>query len=1045
MKKKYLLPSLTDTPEINSQDKWKKEDAPYKFLLEHLKLYFDPAESIFEGGSSAMPHVFEQMLLFHKAFLDVKNPEHTRAVLEWRVVLMILALQRIRNLRVDFKRVDLSMESSNNFLRAAASMISEETVDFFNTTWDFLYVIILDGVPIAITSPVTLICPAKQMMKKLQKIDWFSIEKINGKDTLLTPKLTAMEHGKLYGWLERLKGNVAFHQIHNENEDFGVKKELLDFMNESKASGNLSEKDLIDQDIYSEINGCNRKEYNFLNFCCKLNLTNPKMRFLLNWYQNDIFLEKLPVVLYNSAPDAMKKDNVEKLDSQFSHVFKINGNSIIEVKEQSGIRVAALALLPFADDFVKALYRNRITPDELFGSVSIIYERNQNIIELSIKFKGFSQVFTKKFSETDWAKIYADQIASVYLWPPKQIAGLEWRHYYAFSLYNNMEISVPDKGRVLKDKSVGDNNEKMRLIQTEDFPMYLKYTLNSAIGYLPVQTEMCTVNSAGGKLLVYVDTGHTTTCVYMLNDKGNRIAFRTPGSLRVSGNLKDKAGYYFLPEDGDNVAYSWFRNIINVFDHPDPTIAHIMPFRDGTVIFQQEQYEHLANIKGINFLQFEYETMEADEREHVHLMLEQILLFAVYHAIQNQCSYIQLNFLHNYPDNDAKFGELKGLWSNAVDWVRGWTGIKKIGYEPLLGLNEIEALAYATYFEVMKENAKGLTKIPDGLICIGVDIGWKKTELVFLMSPEGQKDVSDIAPEGQNDVIADYMEIQYAGEDISGVKKAADFSEYPSLLNILLNGTYEFSGDTAGGLLERFGKYCTGTPAVSFEEAVGLFDLIAMRIEKANFRVPPDVYNNMPEFRLFINMYTYNILLLFMNIGYLLKKERENRKEIRLYLSGNGVKFLKWISNDKSFQEIDDSNAKEILIPKLENSILDVIKTFCDAKDGINISVKLVENGKEQLLRGFSFKKNPGLGNLSGPLPEIQCKKKNNVLDEGDVDQWNQHMENLCQDIFGNDIYIGKIKGGKGTTEEKNITERIKMNSLSVEEAVIKKINSIRK
>lgn len=1034
MKKKYLLPSLTDTPEINSQDKWKKEDAPYKFLLEHLKLYFDPTESVFEGGSSAMPHIFEQMLLFHKAFLDVNHPEHTRAVLEWRVVLMLLALQRIRNLRVDLKRIVLSMESSNNFLRAAASMISEENVDFFNTTWDFLYVITLNGDPIAITSPVTLICPAKQMMKKLQKIDWLSIEKINGKDMLFVPKLTAMEHGKLYGWLERLKGSVAFRQVNSESADFGVKKELLDFMNESKASGNLSEKDLMVQDIYSEINGCNRKEYNFLNFCCKLNLSNPKMRFLLNWYQNDIFLEKLPVVLYNDAPDAMKKDNVEKLDSQFSHVFKINGNSIIEVKEQSGIRVAALALFPFADDFVKALYLNQITPEELFESVSIVYERNQNIIELSIKFKDFPQVFTKKFSEAAWEKIYADEIASVYLWPPKRIYGLEWRRYYVFSLYNNMEISVPDKGRVLKDESIGTNKEKMRLIQNEDFPMYLKYTLNSAIGYLPVQTETCTVNSAGGKLLVYVDTGHATTCVYMLNDKGNCIIFRTPGSLRVSGTPKDKAGYYFMPEDGSNVAYGWFRNIVNVFGVPDPAIAHIMPFRDGTVIFQQEQYEHIANMKGINFLQFEYETMEADGREHVHLMLEQILLFVVYHAMQNQCSYIQLNFIHNHPDNDAKFGELKGVWNNAIDWVREWTGIKKIGYEPLLGMRESEALAYATYFEVMQENAKGLTKLPDELVCIGVDIGWKKTGLVFLTSLVNQ-----------NDFTADHTEIQYAGKDISGLDQASGFSEYPCLLNILLNGTYEFSKDAAGGLLKRFGEFCTGASAVSFEEAAGLFDLIAMRIEKANFKVPPDVYNNMPEFRLFINMYTYNILMLFMDIGYLLEKVRENRKEIRLYLSGNGAKFLKWISNDKNFRKIGDSNAKEILIPELKNSILDVIKTFCRDKDNLNISIKLAENGKKQLLKGFSLKKNPGFGNVSGPLPQIQCKEMDNVLADNDVDEWDKHMENLHQDIFGNDISMGKLKCKTGTAEEKNITEKIKMSALSVEEAVIEKIHSIQK
>lgn len=147
----------------------------------------------------------------------------------------------------------------------------------------------------------------------------------------------------------------------------------------------------------------------------------------------------------------MKKNNVEKLDKLFQHTFLIHNMPVIQVKDQNGLKVAALILLPFTDKFADTLIRNRITPEELFENISVVYDRNKKIMELSIKFKEFPYIFSKKFSEDVWSKIYSDQIASVFLWPWKQMESEEWKRYYVFSLHEEMRVSVPSCHEILTE------------------------------------------------------------------------------------------------------------------------------------------------------------------------------------------------------------------------------------------------------------------------------------------------------------------------------------------------------------------------------------------------------------------------------------------------------------------------------------------------------------------------------------------------------------------------------------------------------------------
>ena len=138
MGKKYLLPPLLEESEIKNDDCWEDFENPYEFLIKKMKLQNEPNTSIFEGGSNAVPHVYEQMILFHDAFFDEKHLEHERAVIEWKSILILLAVQRIQNIDISLKKVEFNEQSENPFLRAAlteklmdlvASMKAEKIVE----------------------------------------------------------------------------------------------------------------------------------------------------------------------------------------------------------------------------------------------------------------------------------------------------------------------------------------------------------------------------------------------------------------------------------------------------------------------------------------------------------------------------------------------------------------------------------------------------------------------------------------------------------------------------------------------------------------------------------------------------------------------------------------------------------------------------------------------------------------------------------------------------------------------------------------------------
>jgi len=1080
MEKRYLLPSMKDEMDITNDDCWEEIDDIYDLLLNKLVLYYEPSDSIFEGGSNAMPHIYEQMLLFHEAFLDEKHLEHKRAVAEWRGVLAIMALQRIRNVKLEVVKVDLQGNSHNQFLKAAAFFRPGDSSAFFQTTWDFLYVICMQGVPIAVCSPITIVCPAKMFRKKISGLDWITIEKVNEIDELiLNFRGKGYEYANLVIWLERLSKQLFCSDSGNGiiyNSYDKVMKQLDKYIKKYSKEADLEVDTLLKKNIYDNMNNSARKEYQFLNNCCDIYLENPKMEFLVERYMGDIFQSKLLVLVYDDKPDAMFDfDNKPKIRELFHHVMEIGGKRIISITEPSGEPIAAYAFLPFKQNFVSELMENNITAEEFFEEYQVIYDLSKNTLEVRLSIQGFPYSFYKVYQEEDWKILYGKDFVSTYLWPKEKINALEWKLYYTYVCKNNSSvlIDIPNAASSVNYTPLNmpkQGGGKFQLIRTENFPPYIRYMYEGISGYLPIKADISGMQNVGGKASVFIDIGHTSTYVTILktyDEEGNRtaerISFRTPSSVRITGkkNEDNSVKYNFVVPNTEwkDSDFNYFRNALHGFGSYDQGNLpySVYAFENGQVLFHEDYDNDLLDNSDITFLDFDYDRMVLQQKSNAHIFVQQIMLSCIYEILLRKCVYIKVNFLHCIEDKEEKVGQLKGLWRHTLDVTKKWTGISESMDSSVSCLDEYKALTYYLYMQLNKADGMLEQKlsISSKTIYAGVDIGWKKTLITSIFETEDEK------------LNANYARLDFGGFDISMVNREFGFKHYDEILSILLAGVNKPDLSTIEGkMIHEFQKgYDVNSMCDNYY--YGLFDLIAMEIERNKYLVPSDIYNRMEEFHAFIKMMTYNILLLFLNIGYILggiyknrKNSKQNTKEvenIKIFVGGNGAKFLKWISNVKEYQCINEKNQYELFIIGLKDSgILDMLrqgfKIAIDTLDNEQLSneaikceICFVDDIKEQMVEGYIFQQVPDFYGYKSTAPSFQYTSMKNQFQDTrtEKEKFCEKMNDLKQKIF-QDMEGLDENPDVNVHENKDIDKIIRTNTQMVCEKVIQAMNNMR-
>ncbi len=1108
MKKKYMLPALKNDVEVDAESCWEKIDMPYDFLISNLRLYYEPNVSVFEGGSNAVPHMFEQMLLFHKAFLDEKNLDHSRAVAEWRAVLSIMALQKVCNVKVDLIRVDLSGENKNLFLKAAYDFRPEDVPVFFNTTWDFLYIVRIKKLPVAIFSPITLVCPAKQFFKKTKQVkqDWFFIMKIDGKEEIKFDfKGEQREILELLKWLKKLKGNLSYSKLLNGkyyNKFERVMEELDYFIQEYERSGQEDRTSPILLGIYSSMNNSIRKEYDFLNNCCDVTVKNVKLRFLIERYIEDIFEERILVLVYDDAPDTMEREgNIQKLKKLYKSILEIEeGKPIIEVYDNGGQRMAACVFMPFKSHFVGELIQNHITPNEFFELFTAVYNTLEKEMDITLQIKEFPYCFRKKYSIENWQFLYGREMEATYIWPTNQVDVVGWKNYYIYTEKRKgtgIVVSVPEAIRQVEyiNDSSGGNNTEFQLCKSCSFPAYLCYSYQGVSGFLPIRTKHVGTMEIGSTASIIVDMGHSTTSIAIIKDYGDEvqkykkkerqdIGFWIPRSCRIAGNQDElntvRINFVIPDEKNMSSVSSCIKNMLHSFRKYSkrPILEKDgRPFEDGQILFDGSAYLNELQQSIVSYINFEYAKMNEIQREEVHIFIEQLLIYAVYRIIICECSYVRVYFLHCEEKNE-KLGELKGLWKNALLNVRLRTGISVAGSEDVVAVRDYEALSCYVYEQIYRMEIMEENRISDDCLDIGMNIGWKNTNVVILSVKSNGKDEKKLtddepplegntsktgreksgADEGNKDEVeidgleeakkinVNHIVLEYAGRNISMLVDAdkLGFPLYPQILKILLNGNQDLVNKSdVERMLEEFGElFDKSKRTKDITHYQGVFDMIAMKIDEANFVSSPDVFNNMYEFRYFLMAITYNIMLLFLNVGVLIRKcKNESIKRINIFLGGNGVKFLKWIVNDKDIKDITQKDADEILILPMKNRIIKYIAKAAGIDKEVEIKIILAKNVDEQMVRGCKTR----VFQEDIQLPDFVYKSMGNVPSSEECKEFIEVMKELRQEIFQEfpNLDCKEVDDVKQQAQDVSIVDIIENERKEVCKQVIDEINYI--
>ena len=1076
MEKKYLLPPLQTEIEALSQDCWKPINNSYDFLLRNLKLRYQAVDSIFDENTSAFPHIFEQMLLFHKAFFDKHDPDHQRAVLEWRAALAIMALPRLCNYKLDLVKVDFS-KSVNSFINAAADFLPKDPPLFYQTTWDFLYIVRLEEVPIAIYSPITILCPAKQFKRRIASLKWLDIGLVNGEELL-----TFCFHGRgaevvnIASWLGRLRGNLTpFQRPDLWDRANTVVEELRRFEHELAPHGTQEFSTVYHENAYSEINNSIRREYQFLNNSCDFYVSNPNMKFLVERYHADIFQSKLAVVLYDERPDSMlQKDNIPKLDALFSHIVEIEGRCIINVYDEGGERMAACALLPFQKSFVDELVQHHLAPEDLLESCSISYKKVQDELEIVLHIWGFPYPLTAAYKRKNWTLLYGSGLPVARLWPSAKLGENLWHTYcvYMCESDTNVSLEVPSAtGSCKFTPSVNGNlvGKPFQIAVSKYFPSFLRYFHNEWSGYLPVCSGHKRLESTGGTALILLDVGHSTTAVRIIRMNHNGTAepedipFQLPRSIQAAGGpgSTTEGRENFLPSHKTHVQTSrYFKNMLQGFCayEREPLHSGIRPFQDGMALFEASSSITAIRSQIVSFLNFEYAALNQDDSRSAHMFIEQILLYAAYAASIWQCSYIRVGFLHGYTENNQNLGELEEVFQNALDRVKEWSGLRKDYTGGVTYMHEGEALLYRIYQEIENTDStpqddeedqeientnstpqddeenqeientdstpqddeenqeiqdtdstpqdnKEKKKLDGDMDCmyVGVDIGWKKTVIGTAYCSSDNRQLH-----------GKYTRLEYAGRDIALINEGCGFEIYPRILSILLRGTDQIGDNTQDGwLLREFMRFYTDAEErknLSYYQ--GLFDVVAMRIEQENYVVPPDIYNRMDEFQAFLRMLTYNMLLLFLGVGYTLgclSKERKGT-HLHVYMTGNGTKLLNWIMNLKNPSLIDEGNDHKMFILELEETILDAVKGgFQIAAWGrmeLCCTLHLLHETKGQLLEGYVLKERLDSQQREKdlPQPDIEAEMASPQANDLQKQAFCSKVGRFRQIVFGREL-----------------------------------------
>lgn len=204
---------------------WKETDINF---LRGLADGLDCGESIRDMGSvDSIPDMWARPLLFKLALFDLEPTKefitglHEKVLGEWRALLAMFALKDFKQLELKAEQINL-LEDNSDLAKILKSLAPQESLTGNPTAWlTDVYIIFFNALPLALTSPTTLVTPAADYEQifagKIFK-PWSTNQR-----TLTDPTkfLSAAELSALQVWLANLYDKIQ------RLEKFGAKSKEI--------------------------------------------------------------------------------------------------------------------------------------------------------------------------------------------------------------------------------------------------------------------------------------------------------------------------------------------------------------------------------------------------------------------------------------------------------------------------------------------------------------------------------------------------------------------------------------------------------------------------------------------------------------------------------------------------------------------------------------------------------------------------------------------------------------------------------------------------
>lgn len=478
-----LLPKLKKASSVKPAKANVWEGESFDFLNQLVKSLEISGNIGNNESIDSIPDVWARPLLFQMALFDKKSSDEgclisglsDRVRGEWRAVLAMLALKDVKHLNINAKIVHLDQEEGTigEILYSLAPTWSIDS----NMSWNDIYVIFYNEVPIALTTPSTLVVSAADyrsvfrgtLTEPWSHDGWILSDPI--------PYLTADDLSALYYWLENLQNELKREIPASKQQSNPICLDLFasidSYMNDIKSVCRLSEKaiGLVDSGldmtfgIFRHLNNTvipkeatanesavrlipsakRKPEKNVLlistdmvrRYAEQQGLSATKLVIWPGISANDINDAALSqgkdsigrVSLNNTehcTPNSFFTDKIAVISSgsAFPGAMPVSGTESLSKKAMS-------AFLPFKKDLL-----TYYTADDIQQRVHLEYRGGNILVTFSFQLSGVDNstaVYkaSREYKAQEDEIIYIDTIRpSVDIWPSFQMDG--WNKYYLF-------------------------------------------------------------------------------------------------------------------------------------------------------------------------------------------------------------------------------------------------------------------------------------------------------------------------------------------------------------------------------------------------------------------------------------------------------------------------------------------------------------------------------------------------------------------------------------------------------------------------------------